>query len=170
MIGDSTARLHLPLLHAGQAQKEIDHNEALALIDIALHPLVRAVGWNTPPDNPVVGECWIVGPEPIGDWAGQAGALAGWTEGGWRFVAAREGASVAIVDQPLSARYDGGKWRIGEVHAETVIVAGTRVLGPRQPAIADPVDGGVVDREARDTLVAMLAALREHGLIAPSNV
>lgn len=167
MIGDSTARMHLPLLHAGQAQKEIDHNEALALIDLALHPLATSVARNAPPDAPEPGDCWIVGPEPIAAWAGHGGALAGWTAGGWRFVAPREGTTAAIVGSPLSARYDGEKWIVGEVHAGALVVAGARVVGPRQAAIAGPDGGAIVDREGRTTLLAVLAMLRTHGLIAP---
>ncbi|MGL4312420.1 MAG: DUF2793 domain-containing protein, partial [Sphingomonas sp.] len=35
-MAETTSRLALPLLAAGQAQKEMFHNEALALIDLAL--------------------------------------------------------------------------------------------------------------------------------------
>ncbi len=38
MEHETTARLGLPLLATGQAQKETTHNEALALIDLAPHP------------------------------------------------------------------------------------------------------------------------------------
>jgi len=43
-----------------------------------------------------------------------------------------------------------------------VNVAGNKVLGPRQPAIADATDAA----SAITQLNAALAALREHGLIA----
>jgi hypothetical protein len=46
-----------------------------------------------------------------------------------------------------------------------VLVDGVKVVGARQPAIADPTGGTSVDGEARDTLRAVLAALRGHGLI-----
>ena len=84
--GSTSARLGLPLLAPGQAQKEMTHNEALAAIDLALAASVRAVGLDAPPLSPTPGESWIVGASPTGAWAGQAGALAGWTAGGWRFV------------------------------------------------------------------------------------
>ena len=79
---ETSARLALPLLVPGQAQKEMFHNEALATIDLALQASVAAVGTEAPPAAPSPGQCWIVGPRPTGDWAGQAGALAGWTAGG----------------------------------------------------------------------------------------
>ena len=46
---DLTVRLELPLLVAGQAQKEVTHNEALILVDAAFAPLVDSVGTNAPP-------------------------------------------------------------------------------------------------------------------------
>jgi hypothetical protein len=76
---DSTARFALPLLHAGQAQKEITHNEALLALDILLHPEVEAVGENQPPPAPGAGQCWIVGDAPTGAWAGQADRIAAWS-------------------------------------------------------------------------------------------
>ena len=98
-----TPRLSLPLLHAGQAQKEIDHNEALALIDLALHASVEAVGVNEPPEEPTEGQCWIVGSAPIGAWEGYYNALAGWTAGGWRFLVPRFGMAVTCREDGLVA-------------------------------------------------------------------
>ena len=37
---ETTARLTLPFLQSGQAQKELTHNEALTLLDIAVQPVV----------------------------------------------------------------------------------------------------------------------------------
>lgn len=83
---DGTARWALPLLFAGQAQKEITHNEALVLIDALLHARVESADLASPPGTPLVGQCWIVADGATGDWAGKMGAIALWTEGGWRFV------------------------------------------------------------------------------------
>jgi hypothetical protein len=49
-----------PLLQAGQAQKELTHNEALALIDMLLHAQVESMTVATPPGGAVVGQCWVV--------------------------------------------------------------------------------------------------------------
>lgn len=78
----TTTRFVLPLLAAGQADKELTHNEALTRIDMLLHPVVQAVGLSVPPTTPGVGQCWVVGANPTGAWAGQANRLAGWSEGG----------------------------------------------------------------------------------------
>jgi hypothetical protein len=146
---DTSARLGLPFLHAGQAQKELWHNEALAMLDLAVQPAVEAVGLDQPPAEPAEGQAWIVGAQPAGAWAGQGDALAGWTGGGWRFVPATEGAAVWVAGAGVPARYTGGAWRVGQ-----------------RPAVADPAGGATVDAEARAALAAVLAALRAHGLVA----
>lgn len=52
---DTTPRLALPMLQPGQAQKEMFHNEALALLDLATQAVVEAVGVDAPPGDPVPG-------------------------------------------------------------------------------------------------------------------
>ena len=73
----TTSRFALPLLAAGQADKELTHNEALACLDILLQPVVQAVGLTVPPPSPLPGQCWIVGPDATDAWARRAGDLAG---------------------------------------------------------------------------------------------
>lgn len=165
-MSETTARFALPLLQAGQAQKEIDHNEALARIDAALHPLVEAADMTTPPATPVEGAAWLLGAAPGGDWTGQPHALAIFTGGGWRFVAPTIGMSVWSVAAGRYLRWDGGAWRDGELVAARLSVGGAQVVGAQEPAVADPGGGAIVDAEARAALAALLAALRGHGLIA----
>jgi len=150
---DTTPRHALPLLAAGQAQKEMTHNEALAAIDLLLHPAVEAVGLDAPPSAPATGQAWAIGPAPSGAWTGRGGAVAGWSEAGWRFAAPVEGMAVWSVADRMPARWVDGGWQIW-------------APGPRAPAIADPAGGGVVDVEVRGAVGAILAALRRQGLIA----
>lgn len=165
-MDEATARFALPLLAAGQAQKEVTHNEALARVDLALHAAVEAIGTNTPPAAPGEGTSWIVGVAPTGAWSGQAGAIAGWTAGGWRFIAPRTGTAVWSKAGGVPARFVDGTWREGVVAATRVEVGGVAVVGAQQPAVAAPTGGSVVDAEARSALGSVLAALRAHGLIA----
>lgn len=165
MSDDRSARLALPYLHAGQAQKELDHNEALALLDIAVQPVVEAVGIDAPPVDAPIGACWIVGPAPVGGWAGHAGAIAGWTGGGWRFVAPRRGMTVTRASDGVTARYDENDWVVGESIVARLVVGSDQVIGARQPAIENATGGGTIDEEARVALHAVLGALRAHGLI-----
>lgn len=163
---DTTARLALPMLHAGQAQKEMTHNEALLALDVLLHPAVEEVGRNQPPDAPSAGQCWILGEAPVDAWAGQAGSIAAWTEGGWRFLRGCEGMLLWCRSDGLPVRWLGGGWVTGEVHGTRLMVGGKQVVGGRRPAIASPSGGMIVDVEARTTLSLVLEALRTHGLVA----
>lgn len=159
-----TNRLQLPLLHAGQAQKELSHNEALVLIDLVAPASVTAIA-DTPPADPEPGDCVIVGPAPTGAFAGRAHAIAGWTGSGWRFVAPVPGQRCWTAALTREARYEPGEWRIGELHAAQVIIDGDPVLGPRGAAVPAPTGGATVDAEARATLAAIIARMVAHGLV-----
>ncbi|PXA83637.1 hypothetical protein DMC47_42725 [Nostoc sp. 3335mG] len=164
---DATARFALPFIASGQAQKELFHNEALARIDALLAPAVESVLLDTPPAAPAPGQCWVVGATPSGDWAGQALAIAAWTEDGWRFVAPRAGMRAWSLADALTAMFDGATWTLGDVHARRLLVGGVPVVGTQQSAIADPAGGTAPDPVARAAISSILGALRAHGLIAP---
>ena len=162
---DSTARFALPLLQAGQAQKELYHNDALALIDLAVAAGVVSIGLNTPPSAPATGACWIIGASPSGAWAGAANALAGWTGGGWRFVVPPVGMTVWSEADQVFARFTATGWAVGELVCAKVVIGGHQVLGARRGAIDSPSGGSTVDVAARTAIDAVLAVLRGHGLV-----
>jgi len=164
MSEDQTPRFALPVLHIGQAAKEQTHNEALALIDLALCAVVEDIGVDVPPDEPQPGQCWIVGDAPTGAWAGSARAIAGWTDGGWRFVAARTGLSAWCSALGVQVTFHD-RWEKGVVRAARVVIGGEQVVASRQAAVPAPTGGGVVDVEARAAITSVIAALRTHGLI-----
>jgi hypothetical protein len=143
---ETTACHALPLIEPGQAQKDLTHNEALTLIDAALHPAVTGAARNDPPVMPVPGERWLVGDAPTGAWAGHARALAAWTAGGWRFVAAREGMTAWNAAANVALRHVDGAWSQPE-------------------AILAPTGGTVVDAEARATIATLLNILRRQGVL-----
>jgi hypothetical protein len=142
-----TANAALPLLAVGQAQKEVTHNEALVLADILLAARAEAVGTNAPPAAPDLGQCWIIGTSPTGDWTGRAGHVAGWTDGGWRFVAPWSGLCLRVGSAMRVYRYDGTVW-----------------IAP--PAAVTIAGGTVVDSQARAAIAAISAALVSHGLLS----
>jgi hypothetical protein len=164
-MADTTPRFALPFILPGQAQKELFHNEALARVDLALHPAVEGPPASIPPGDPAEGQCWIVGPAASGDWSGRDGTLAMWSEGGWRFVAPAPGTSAwnKAADVPLL--FDGAAWRQGELVCAAVEVDGVQVVGQRQPAVPSPSGGTIIDAEARAAIAALTAALMSHGLI-----
>lgn len=163
---DQTARFALPFLAPGQFQKELQVNESLQRIDILLCALVEGPPADDPPASSLVGQAYLIGDAPTGDWAGNAGTIAGFTDGGWRFVAPPEGARVLDRTTGETIVRRGGLWETGVVRAREFWADGAKVLGEQQPSIADPAGGPVIDAEARVAISDILASLRTHGLIA----
>lgn len=141
----ATPRFGLPLLFAGQAQKETTVNEALLAIDFLLSGAVEGVA-SVPPAAPVAGMAWIVGPAPTGAFAGHSDKIAGWSEGGWRFIQPGEGMQTFDREANAFRQYSGG-WTIA--------------LAPDLP-----VGGGIVDVEARACLAALVAVFEQIGILS----
>ena len=131
---------------------------ALAGLDLLVAAAVLEVGRNGPPPSPAAGDCYVLGSSPTGSWAGQAKALAGYCDGGWRFVAAVAGMQVLDRSQNCLASYDGTAWTVGDLRGKKLTVDGVKVVGSQGAAIANHSSDATVN--------AILAALRAHGLIA----
>ncbi|WP_336979403.1 DUF2793 domain-containing protein [Altererythrobacter fulvus] len=140
----ASPRFALPLLFAGQAQKEFTVNEAHVLIDALLHPAVAGER-SAPPGSPDPGECWLVGAGPSGAWAGHAGELACWSAGAWIFVPPRDGMHLLDRSTGQLKLYRGG-W-----HAAAA------------PAL--PTGGATVDIQARTAIAGLIAALGAAGIL-----
>lgn len=163
---DETARFALPQLVPGQAQKEWYHNEALQRIDFLLCPVVEGAALGAPPASPALGACYLVAGGATGAWAGKDGMMAGYCEGGWRFIAPIEGARVLDRSSGEMVVRRAGAWEAGIVRAQQLQIGGVTLVRERQAAIADPTGGGVIDTECRTAVAAILSMLRTHGLIA----
>lgn len=164
-MSETTPRLSLPLIAAGQAQKEIAHNEAIALLEQLALPVAETIGDGEPPVDVSAGRCWIVGGAPTGAWAGRAGTIACMTAGGWRFVNPQAGMTLWVEGEDCAGRFDGSVWRIGIMSARSIEIDGRQVVSARQPAIAAPEGGASADTEARAAIAAILEVMRNHGLI-----
>jgi hypothetical protein len=87
---------------------------------------------------------WLVGTSPQGAWTGHAGHLAGWSDGGWRFILPRPG--MHILDRSTAAfRLYDGQWRTFQ-----------------KPAL--PQGGTVIDVQARSTIASLIAVLTAAGI------
>jgi len=161
-----THRLGLPLLAAGQAQKEITYNEALAIIDVVAQSSVESADLATPPGSPAFGQCWVVASGAAEAWITRETTLTVWTPSGWLFVQPHEGWRLWAIDRGNMIRFDGTDWIDEDVRADGYHVGDDKVVGARQAAIATPSGGATQDSEARSAIAAILAALRVHGLIA----
>ena len=140
-------RFRLPLLFAGQSQKEFFVNEAHALTDALLHPAIEGEA-DTPPSAPVEGECWLVGDAPTGAWENHAGKLASRQAGGWMFVPPRNGLRALDLATGQEIRYRDG-WQ--------------RPVTP-----LDPTGGATVDAQARAAIVELIEILIGSGILAQS--
>ena len=141
---DSTSpRFGLPLLFAGQAQKEAFVNEAHALIDALVHCAIEGEA-SVPPSSPVDGENWLIGASATGDWSGHSGELACRQAGNWLFVNPRDGMRLLDRSTGQERRYLG-EWRIAEEALE-------------------PTGGSIVDAEARAAILQIIAALKVAGI------
>lgn len=162
---ETSARFALPFILPGQAQKEVFHNEALTLIDAALHAQIAAGPLDDIPDAPEPGQCWIVGAGAGGAWAGKAGSLACWTAGGWRFVSPRPGMLAWNIDPGYWLYWTGSAWSGGEWPATALVIDGQQVVGSRLPDVPSPSGGTIIDAEARAAVDGLIATLKSHGLI-----
>jgi hypothetical protein len=162
---ENSARFALPFILPGQSQKEVFHNEALALVDAALHPCVAGDPTVDEPIDPTPGDSWIVGPGASGAWAGRTDNLATWTAGGWRFLPPAPGMSVWNIDAGCRIYWTGTAWSSGEWPVSVLCIDGQQVVGSRLESIPSPSGGTIIDTEARAAVAAVIVALRTHGLI-----
>lgn len=141
LFDTASPRYGLPLLFPGQSQKEVFVNEAHALTDALLHCAIEGEA-AVPPSSPTDGEAGWSAPRR-GVWAGQAGKLAPRQAGNWIFVR-RDG--LGLLDRSTGQeRRFFGSWRFPDAPLE-------------------PIGGSVVDAEARQAIVEMIAALKDAGI------
>jgi hypothetical protein len=106
---ENTPALDLPLLAAGQSQKHVTHNEALTALDKLVH--MSAINRRAaPPATLAEGDRYLVDVAPLGAFAGQAGAVAAWQDGGWRFLTPRAGWRLWLVSERRLLLHDGAVW------------------------------------------------------------
>lgn len=144
---DSTSpRLGLPLLFAGQTQKEVFVNEALSVLDGVTHCAVEGLR-AAPPAAPADGTAWLVDSPATGEWGGRDGALALRQAGQWFFVAPADGMQVLDRARRQILHRIAGAW-----------------VRPAPPPV--PTGGAVIDVEARQALAALVAALQQWGVFS----
>ncbi len=143
----SSPRFGLPLLFAGQAQKEGHVNEALARLDTLLH-LVLEAQLAAPPTSPQNGQCWLVGSNATGAWSGKSGQIACLCSGNWLFAQPRDGMIALNREAGQLVRFAGG-WH--------------QASRPTTPS-----GGTTVDSQARSAIAEVVAALTTAGILPPA--
>lgn len=141
---NATSRFALPLLHAGQAQKEVFVNEAFGLADALLHCAVEGAAASHPGKS-LEGEAWLILPGATGDWESHDNEIAVRRGGAWIFVEPRDGLRVfdrSAGCEMLFFRF----WRKASIPVE-------------------PLGGVSVDGEARAAINDLVSALQALGIL-----
>lgn len=107
--------LKMPYMSAAQAQKEVTHNEALAILDAVVQMAVEDRNLTTPPGTAAEGQIFLVATAGATDaWTGYSGYFAHLYNSTWRFYAPSEGWRAWIKDEDLYTIYTGSSWMDGD--------------------------------------------------------
>ncbi|WP_198045889.1 DUF2793 domain-containing protein [Novosphingobium aquimarinum] len=98
-----------------------------------------------PPADPQDGECWLIAPSAIDQWAGRDAQLACRQAGQWIYIAPREGMRIFDRSRGQELFYSQG-W----VSVEPV---------------QEPFGGSTVDPQARAAIADLISALTDLGLL-----
>lgn len=159
-----TPRLALPLIVAGQSQKDVTHNEAVLALDRLVGLAVVSRSLTVPPAVPATGSCYIVPAGSAAAWGQPAGSLMHWEGTAWLAQMPRDGQIASVADEAIVVVYLGG-WR-SNFPVAGLTIAGRAVLAASPVAVALPSGGASIDSEARSVLAAVVLAMQQQGILA----
>ncbi|MFZ0269429.1 DUF2793 domain-containing protein [Caulobacter sp.] len=112
MSNDATPRLSLPYVAAGQAQKHITVNEALARLDGLVQLAVESRSVAAQPASPGEGVIWILPIAATGPvWGGKSpNLMARFEAGAWAFLTPNAGCMAWVKDEGQALVFDGAIW------------------------------------------------------------
>lgn len=142
----TTSTYGLPLLFAGQAQKEFFLNQSATLIDIMLKGVVED-SVSAPPSDPTDNSCYRVTATASGEWEGHEDAIAVRIGGAWEMIEPFRGMRFYDAMRGTLLHFDS-QWRM----------AGEALF---------PTGGTIIDTEARLAISKIIEALRETGILPP---
>ena len=105
-----TPNYGLPFMDASSAQKSLDFNEAIAVIDALLPRAVEDSTLTAPPVDPDEGSVWAVPATSTAAWLGKGGSLALFIGGGWLFYTAPPGVPYRDKANTINIESDGTDW------------------------------------------------------------
>ena len=109
-MSDRSSILSMPFIQPSQAQKHVTHNEALRQLDAVVQLAVISADLTSPPLQPDEGARYIVAAGGSGDWAGQDGKVAVWTDAAWMFYEPNAGWRADVLATGGMVRFDGSVW------------------------------------------------------------
>ena len=111
MSDSNTPRLGLPYLAAGQAQKHVTLNAALAGLDGLVQTAVVSRTMLAPTAAPLDGQIWLVPPSPTDtDWMGLTDRLVRFEGGSWETLPVVEGHLIYVKDEKTLVLFGAGGW------------------------------------------------------------
>lgn len=176
----NTPRLSMPYLIAGQAQKEISHNDALNDMDSLAQISVINKTTATPPATPAEGDSYIIAASPTGVWAGNANAIASYYSG-WRIKTPKTGWFAYVQAEAVFYLFDGSAWNVykGVVPLGSAAVPSYSFIGDSDTGLYSPganqvaIATGGVQRMSVDasgnTNVAGVLATSNHTITSNSS-
>ncbi|QBX38600.1 DUF2793 domain-containing protein [Brevundimonas sp. S30B] len=115
MSDQSSARLGLPYLAAGQLQKHVTLNDSLTRLDVLVQTCVLSRSLSAPPPDAAEGDLFILNGAGTGAWTGRpSGALLRRELSGWTWIEPTLGQVALVVDETaLVVRSDDAWVEIG---------------------------------------------------------
>ncbi len=158
-----TPRLALPLISAGQSQKDVTHNDAVLALDrlVALRAASRSEA--VPPASAAIGDVQIVPATGAAAWGQPAGTLMHWQGDGWLPEGPRDGQMVLVADENVMLVHRGGWQDLWPVAGLTV--GGRALLAAPAVAMLPPTGGGTVDAQARAAIADLIVILQQQGIL-----
>lgn len=145
MSDDATPRLGLPYLAAGQAQKHVTLNEALARLDGLVQTAVESRAVAAQPADPADGALYILPVDATGDaWAGRpAGTLMRFEAGAWAALTVAEGCLAWIADEALLVARVADGWApvVPEVDLQNIALLGVGTTADAANPLSARVNG-----------------------------
>ncbi|MBM3529043.1 MAG: DUF2793 domain-containing protein [Alphaproteobacteria bacterium] len=109
-LPDTSPNLGLPFYLTKQNEFEVQHNEALLILDALVMLSVLDRDLASPPAEPALGDRYIVASPGTGAFAGKDNRIAQYDVGGWNFYAPQEGWTCYVRDESALLAWDGESW------------------------------------------------------------
>src|SRR4029079_13799701 len=107
MTDDISPNLGLPLYPTKQDECEIQHNEALSMLDALVMLAVKDRDLSAPPLSPALGDRYLVKETGTGELDGLEDRVAQFDIGGWNFYAPLPGWTCYVQDERVLLAWDG---------------------------------------------------------------
>ena len=122
MTETTTPRLSLPFLQAGQALKNITHNEALQRLDTGLYLSCSNMAADNLPADPVEGHAYVISQTPDGSLMDRIGHIGVYVSSRWAWFIPKSGWVLWDETGATLRVFDGSDWAasFSESQAETL--------------------------------------------------